>query len=249
MCSECGCDEHGHAHDHDDHGHGHGHAHPHTRRITIEESLLAKNDRLAAAVRAQLAERQITAINLIGAPGSGKTTLLEHTIPRLAGDVAVGVLEGDQATDNDARRIAATGCQAFQITTGTGCHLDASMVERGLGALALETPALLFVENVGNLVCPALFDVGERAKVVVLSVTEGEDKPLKYPHVFRAASVMVLTKADLLPHLDVDIDAYIANARAINPALEVFPVAAMRERGHGLDEWCGWLRRQLGAGR
>jgi hydrogenase nickel incorporation protein HypB len=249
MCRVCGCEA-AHGHDHD-HGHahddGHDHDHPHAhvpRRISIETDLLAKNDRLAAELRARYTRDHLTVFNLIGAPGAGKTTLLEHTIRRLAGEHAIGVLEGDQATDQDARRIAATGCPVVQINTGAGCHLDAMMIARGLGSLAPAPRSLLFVENVGNLVCPALFDLGEHAKVVVMSVTEGEDKPLKYPHVFGAAAVMVLTKTDLLPHLEVDAARCIENARQVNPALTVFPVAATR--GDGLAEWCGWLRSQVG---
>ena len=182
-------------------GHGHGHG----DIISIEADLLAKNDRLAREVRGRLDRAGIIALNLIGAPGAGKTTLLVETIRALP-DLAVAVLEGDQATDHDARRIAATGCPVVQINTGSGCHLDATMIDRGLEALAPPRRSLLFVENVGNLVCPARVDVGEHAKVVVMSVTEGEDKPLKYPHVFEAAEVMVLTKTDLLPHLEIRRD-------------------------------------------
>ncbi|MDB4959793.1 MAG: hypB [Myxococcales bacterium] len=244
MCRVCGCgDEVGHSHDA---GHHHDHNHPQTRRISLETDLLAKNDRLATALRDRLVHDQIAAFNLIGAPGAGKTTLLEHTIRALA-DISISVIEGDQATDNDARRIAATGCRVVQVNTGAGCHLDATMIERGLAELAPSARSLVLVENVGNLVCPALFDLGERAKIVVMSVTEGEDKPLKYPHVFRAASVLVLTKADLLPHVDVDPARCIENARRINPNLEVFPVSATR--GNGLAEWCGWLRAQIGGAR
>jgi hydrogenase nickel incorporation protein HypB len=245
MCRVCGCDAvHDHSHGHD-HAHGHDHSHEHVpRRISLETDLLAKNDRLASELRTRYARDGITALNLIGAPGAGKTTLLEHTIRMLVGDVQIAVLEGDQATDRDARRIAATGCAVVQINTGAGCHLDATMVDRGLATLAPEPRSLLFIENVGNLVCPALFDVGEHAKVVVMSVTEGEDKPLKYPHVFAAASVMVLTKTDLLPHLAIDPAQCIANARRVNPKLVVFPVAATRD--DGLSEWCSWLRAQIG---
>jgi len=242
MCRECGCGratEHHHA---GDEHHPHDHGRP-VRRVAVEENLLANNDRLAGEVRHRLDHEGIAAFNLIGSPGSGKTTLLEQTIRSLGTGVAISVLEGDQATDRDAQRIAASGCRVVQINTGAGCHLDASMVDRGLDLLQPPPRSLLFVENVGNLVCPALFDVGERAKVVVMSVTEGEDKPLKYPHVFRAASAMVLTKADLIPHLAVDVGECIANARRINPHLVVFLVAALR--GDGLDEWCAWLRLHL----
>ncbi len=241
MCQTCGCDDH-----HHDHGHGHHHHdHPHEHRtIAMTTELLAKNDRLAGELRARLQLDGIAACNLIGAPGAGKTTLLEHTIHRLA-DVPITVIEGDQATDHDARRIAATGARVVQVNTGTGCHLDARMIDRSLAELAPPPRSLLLVENVGNLVCPALFDLGERAKVVVMSVTEGEDKPLKYPHVFHAASALVVTKVDLLPHVDLDLDHCIAHARQINPRLEVFAVCATR--GGGMAQWCDWLRGQIGA--
>jgi hydrogenase nickel incorporation protein HypB len=225
MCKTCGCDT-------------------HTRRIALETDLLAKNDRIAHALRGRLEHDGIVALNLIGAPGAGKTTLLEHTIRALA-PLPMAVIEGDQATDHDARRIAATGCPVMQVNTGPGCHLDADMIEHGLVHLRPRARSLVFIENVGNLVCPALFDLGERAKVVAMSITEGDDKPLKYPHVFRAASVLVLTKVDLAPHVDVDPARCIEHARRINPALKVFPVAATK--GHGMAEWLGWLRGELEA--
>jgi hydrogenase nickel incorporation protein HypB len=229
MCKTCGCAE---------------ATHTHTRRIALETDLLAKNDRIAHALRARLEHERIVALNLIGAPGAGKTTLLEHTI-RALGTLPMAVIEGDQATDHDAQRIAATGCPVMQVNTGPGCHLDAEMIEHGLVHLKPRARSLVFIENVGNLVCPALFDLGERAKVVAMSITEGEDKPLKYPHVFRAASVLVLTKVDLAPHVDVDPARCIEHARRINPALKVFPVAATF--GHGMTEWIGWLRGELEA--
>jgi hydrogenase nickel incorporation protein HypB len=231
MCRTCGCDE------PDQHHHHH-------RRISLETDLLAKNERIAEAVRARFEHDGIVALNLIGTPGAGKTTLLEHTIRALT-PTPMAVIEGDQATDHDARRIGATGCTVTQVNTGTGCHLDASMIERGLGVIKPRRGSLLFIENVGNLVCPALFDLGERAKVVAMSITEGEDKPLKYPHIFRAASVLVLTKVDLAPHVDVDPARCIEYARRINPELRVFPVAA--PKGHGMAEWVGWLRSELEA--
>lgn len=226
MCGICGCEA------------------PRVRRVALETALLAKNDRLAGELRARLAEESIAAFNLIGAPGAGKTTLLERTI-RAMPETSIAVIEGDQATDNDARRIAATGCAVLQVNTDAGCHLDAAMIGRAVAELSPGPRSLLLIENVGNLVCPALFDLGERAKVVVMSVTEGEDKPLKYPHVFRAASALVLTKADLLPHLDVEPGEFIANARRVNPDLEVFPVSSTS--GDGLALWCGWLRARAGS--
>jgi hydrogenase nickel incorporation protein HypB len=205
--------------------------------IRLEEKLLSKNARLAERNRTWLAARELRVINLIGSPGAGKTALLEASIPRL-GAAQVTVLEGDQATARDAERIAGTGCAVVQINTGTGCHLDAAMVERGLAQLEPRPGGVVFVENVGNLVCPALFDLGEAAKAVVLSVAEGEDKPLKYPHVFAAASLMVLSKVDLLPHVQFDVARCLAYARQINPRLEVLEVSA--RTGEGIDAWCSW---------
>jgi hydrogenase nickel incorporation protein HypB len=210
----------------------------------FEAALLADNQRRASAVRARFEHARITALNLIGAPGAGKTALLVATILALS-DRACTVIEGDQATDNDAKRIAATGCRVVQVNTGAGCHLDAEMIAGALGRLEPNDGSLLFVENVGNLVCPALFDLGEAAKVVVMSVTEGDDKPLKYPHVFRAASAMVLNKVDLVPHLEVDPAQLVANALRVNPALAVFSLSATR--GLGLEPWCGWLRARARA--
>src|SRR5262245_60532175 len=198
MCRTCGCDD-----------------VVRTKKIAIEADLLAANDRTAEALRARFEHERVTALNLIGAPGAGKTTLLEHTIRALP-ELAISVIEGDQATDHDARRIAATGRRAVQVNTGAGCHLDARMIERGLRELAPAARSMLFIENVGNLVCPALFDLGERGKVVVVSVTEGEDKPLKYPHIYRAAAAMVVTKIDLAPHVDVDPARLVEHARHIN---------------------------------
>lgn len=236
MCRTCGCDG-------VEHVHHHHHAHP-ARRISLEADLLGKNDRLAQALRDRFVHDEIVTLNLIGAPGAGKTTLLEHTLRALP-EIPIAVIEGDQATDNDARRIASTGRRAVQVNTGAGCHLEANMIERGLGELQVAPRSLLFVENVGNLVCPALFDLGERAKVVVVSITEGDDKPLKYPHIYRAASAMVVTKVDLAPYVDADPATIIANARKVNPHLAAFPVAVTR--GSGLAEWCGWLRGLMGA--
>jgi hydrogenase nickel incorporation protein HypB len=235
MCTTCGCSEPGPPHEHGQ-GHVHGRAH---ELVRIEEDLLSKNTRLARKNRQHFAERGITAINLMSSPGAGKTTLLERTIRALP-ELTIQVIEGDQATENDAERIRAAGCRAVQINTGAGCHLDAQMV---LGAARqLEPPAgtLLLIENVGNLVCPALFDLGERAKVVIASVTEGEDKPLKYPHMFRASRLLLLNKVDLLPHVEFQVDRLIENARRVNPELEVIEVSA--KRGDGVEAWCDWLR-------
>jgi hydrogenase nickel incorporation protein HypB len=189
-----------------------------------------------------LAGRNILALNLVSSPGAGKTTLLERTIHELGGELALSVIEGDQQTLNDARRIQATGCRVVQINTGTGCHLDASMLARGLQQLDPPLNSTVLIENVGNLVCPALFDLGERAKVVIVSVTEGEDKPIKYPHMFRASSVLILNKIDLLPHVPFDVDRFLEYAHQVNPDLRILQVSATR--GDGLADWYAWLRGQ-----
>ncbi len=212
-----------------------------TRRIQVERDLLAKNDLLAASNRALFNARHMLALNLVSSPGSGKTTLLVRTIAALKGKIAVAVIEGDQQTENDAERIRATGVQAIQINTGKGCHLDAGMVGQALEKLSLPEKSLLFIENVGNLVCPAAFDLGEACKVVVLSVTEGEDKPLKYPDMFRAATLMLLNKCDLLPYLSFDVSLAIANAKRVNPDIAIIPLSA--NSGAGMDEWLEWIAR------
>ena len=207
--------------------------------VQIEQDILAKNNAYAQANRQALAERGIFALNLVSSPGSGKTTLLCKTIEMLQ-DQAVAVIEGDQQTSQDAERIRATGAPAIQINTGKGCHLDAHMVGRAMEQLSLPEHSLLMIENVGNLVCPAAFDLGEAHKVVILSVTEGEDKPIKYPDMFRAASLMLLNKIDLLPHLNFDVSATIAFARRVNPYIRVIQLSATS--GAGMDEWLAYLR-------
>jgi len=218
-----------------------------SRMVQIEQDILAKNDQHAARNRQFLADRGVLALNLVSSPGSGKTTVLVRTIEALKGRIPVAVIEGDQQTTHDADRIRATGVAALQINTGKGCHLDASMVERALDRLRVADDSVLFIENVGNLVCPASFDLGEADKVVVLSVTEGEDKPLKYPDMFRAASLMLLNKVDLLPHVEFDIARCVEYARRINPAIEVIRVSATT--GEGFDAWSQWLDRRAGATR
>jgi hydrogenase nickel incorporation protein HypB len=215
--------------------------------IQVERDILAKNDAIAQRNRGWLAQHGIFAVNLVSSPGSGKTTLLVKTIEQLAGRLPVAVVEGDQQTTFDADRIRATGAPAIQINTGRGCHLDAAMVETALARLAPRDDSVLMVENVGNLVCPAGFDLGEAHKVVVLSVTEGEDKPLKYPDMFHAASLMLLNKVDLLPYLRFDVQRCIADARRVNPAIEVLQVSATT--GQGLDDWLAWLERGASAAR
>jgi len=205
----------------------------------LEINVLAKNDLIAAQNRGWFEGRNVLALNLVSSPGAGKTTLLTRTISDLQDRLQFSVIEGDQATAHDAERIRATGCGVVQVNTGTGCHLEAAMIQRGIHNLNPAANSVLMIENVGNLVCPALFDLGERAKVAILSVTEGDDKPIKYPHMFRASSLMLLNKVDLLPYVNFDVDRCIAYARQVNPDIEVFLVSATS--GEGLDHWYGWL--------
>jgi hydrogenase nickel incorporation protein HypB len=221
-----------------DHDHSHGHD-PVPGVVEIETALLAKNDHLARHNRAWLAERGITALNLMSSPGSGKTSLLRRTITELAPVRPIGVIEGDQETRIDAEKIRGTGAPVVQINTGAGCHLDADMLARGLAELRPPPGSLVFVENVGNLVCPALFDLGEAAKVVVVSVTEGEDKPLKYPYMFSVADVVVINKIDLLPYVDVRLDRLVAHCRSVNADALVLPLSVTT--GEGTAAWGEWL--------
>jgi hydrogenase nickel incorporation protein HypB len=213
------------------------------RKVRLERDLLTKNALLAASNRRAFAARKIAVFNLIGSPGAGKTALLEATIRRLRTELSLAVLEGDQATNLDARRIERAGSRVIQINTDTKCHLDATTVSHGVDALAPAAPNVVFVENVGNLVCPALFDLGEHAKVVVMSVTEGDDKPAKYPHVFRAAKALVLTKTDLIEHVPFDERRCLAYAREINPRILSFRLSALT--GQGLAAWCRWVRDEV----
>jgi hydrogenase nickel incorporation protein HypB len=246
---------HGHSHEHG-HAHEHGHSHEHGQAaaaapdpdrghtIALEQRVLARNDELAEHNRRWLTERAILAVNLMSSPGAGKTTLLERTIVDLAGELPVSVVEGDQETLLDADRITATGCRVVQINTGSGCHLDAEMVDRGLRALAPPERSVVFIENVGNLVCPALFDLGEAAKIVITSTTEGADKPLKYPQMFAAADLVLLNKVDLLPYLSFDVPACLTAIRRVNPRATVLQLSATR--GDGLAAWYDWLRDRVG---
>lgn len=268
MCTVCGCGEgegrleghtHHHEHSHSQIAHNHSHqgndlhdygsgpARAHapglsqTRMVQIEQGILAKNDGYAETNRRYLTERGILALNLVSSPGSGKTTLLTRSITDLKGELALAVIEGDQQTTHDAERIRATGVPALQINTGKGCHLDGHMVGHALEQLAPAENSLLFIENVGNLVCPAAFDLGEAHKVAILSVTEGEDKPLKYPDMFHAADLLLLNKIDLLPYLDFDIEQCIAYALRVNPGIQVLQVSATT--GQGMNDWYQWLRQ------
>jgi hydrogenase nickel incorporation protein HypB len=266
MCATCGCGKgevriegtaaahgHDHAHEHDhhhDHGHEHvhdhhqGHDHEHedgqSRIIQVEQDILSKNNAYAGANRARFNAAGILALNLVSSPGSGKTTLLVRTIEQLKGELPVAVIEGDQQTSNDADRIRATGAPAIQINTGKGCHLDAHMVGHAADHLRPVPGSVVFIENVGNLVCPALFDLGEAHRVVVLSVTEGEDKPLKYPDMVASSQILLISKIDLLPHIDFDVEALVSNARKINPGIKVLKVSA--RTGEGMEAWANFIR-------
>ena len=229
---------HGHDHAHAD-DHDHGHEPGAARLVTIERDILAKNDAIAAENRRALQAAKTLSLNLVSSPGSGKTALLVETLKRIGGKYLASVIEGDQETTADADRIRATGAPAIQINTGKGCHLDADMVRTAIQRLGTPESGILFIENVGNLVCPAGFDLGEAHKVVIVSVTEGEDKPLKYSGMFAASSLMVVTKIDLLPQLDFDVDRLIDNARRINPTIGVLKLSA--KSGDGMDRWMHWL--------
>jgi len=270
MCTTCGCGHgetriEGHEHDHHDHDHhhdhhhheAHGHSHGHgviaaahapgmskSRILSIEQDILSKNNEYAAGNRRQFAARGMLVLNLVSSPGSGKTTLLTNTLSQLKNELPMAVIEGDQQTVLDAERIRATGVKAIQINTGKGCHLDAHMVGHALESLSPEEQSVLFIENVGNLVCPAAFDLGEAHKVVILSVTEGEDKPLKYPDMFHAADLMILNKIDLLPHLQFDVDACLGYARRVNPGIKILQLSATS--GEGMENWFAWIRAAHG---
>jgi hydrogenase nickel incorporation protein HypB len=238
---------HEHRHDHHpDHEHGHGHEHAHGSRhqlVELETRILAKNDAIAEKNRAWFKGREILALNLMSSPGAGKTTLLERTIGDLKDELPLFVIEGDQATAADGERIRAAGAAAVQVNTGSGCHLEADMAARALQELKPTPGSLVMIENVGNLVCPALFDLGEQAKVVILSVAEGDDKPLKYPHMFQAAQMMILSKMDLAPYVDFDPERAVANALRVNPSISTICLSA--RTGEGLDRWYEWLRGEL----
>ena len=255
MCTTCGCgnphshthiDEKGnvvtHAHDHGDHDHSHGHAH--TRTVTVEQDILARNNAIADENRALFAAKKILALNFVSSPGSGKTELLCATVRDKPADAPeILVIEGDQQTNNDANRIRATGADAVQINTGKGCHLDAEQVKLALSIRPPADNSLVLIENVGNLVWPAEFDLGEAHKVVVISVTEGADKPLKYPDMFAAADLMIINKIDLAPYVNFDMDKCEEYARRVNPSIRSLRVSATT--GEGLEKWWAWLKANL----
>ena len=263
MCTVCGCGEgethiegheHAHDHDHDDYHHHHDHTHDYgqgpahahapglsqSRMVQIEQDILGKNNEYANANRRYFAAKGVLALNLVSSPGSGKTTLLTRSINDLMTEISLSVIEGDQQTANDAERIRQTGAKAIQVNTGKGCHLDAHMVGHALESLQPPEGSVLFIENVGNLVCPAAFDLGEAHKVVILSVTEGEDKPIKYPDMFYAADLMLLNKIDLLPHLNFDVNKCIDYALRVNPRIKVLQVSATT--GEGMQAWYQWIK-------
>lgn len=269
MCNVCGCGEgetriegdheHGHDHGHEHpHGHSHEHTHAHThdygagpahahapgmsqsRMVQIEQDILGKNNQYANNNRNRFAQKGMLVLNLVSSPGSGKTSLLTRTLEALKDDMPLCVIEGDQQTTNDADRIRATGVSAIQINTGKGCHLDAHQVGHAVDHLDPPDTSLLFIENVGNLVCPAAFDLGEAHKVAILSITEGEDKPIKYPDMFHAADLLLLNKIDLLPHLDFNLEQCIEYARRVNPGIKVIQISATT--GEGMDSWLQWIR-------
>ncbi len=235
MCLDCGCGSDQIKIDNESRTCG-------NRRVSIETDILAENNNYAAANRQLLSEKNILSLNLLSSPGSGKTTLLTRTLIDLKKRYEMAVIEGDQQTSNDAQRIRATGVEAIQINTGKGCHLDAHMIGHALEKLQVQENSLLFIENVGNLVCPASFDLGEAYKVVILSVTEGEDKPLKYPDMFHAADVMIINKIDLLPYVDFDLQQCIEYAKRVNPNVKILQLSA--NKGDGLDSWYDWINLQ-----
>lgn len=248
MCRTCGCGDGSDLHDHGEigahHRHHEGAQHASNVVIDVNARILARNDALAEENRSFFMRHDITALNLMSAPGAGKTTLLERTLTGLKGNVPLFVIEGDQATANDAERIRATGVRCIQINTGAGCHLDAHMIAHAVEELAPDAGSVLFIENVGNLVCPAMFDLGEQARVLIFSVTEGEDKPLKYPHMFRAADIVLLNKIDLLPYLEFDLSHATENIRRVNAAVEILPISA--RTGEGIDQWYRFIGRGVG---
>jgi len=271
MCETCGCglpgekavirvpgeeiidkedDLHDHEHDHS-HPHSHDHGsdhHDHTdvarKIVTIETNILMANNLIAERNRGMFEAKNLTVLNLMSSPGSGKTTLLEKTINELKDNMKFSVIEGDQQTMNDAERIKATGVPVVQVNTGNGCHLDAEMINRAIKRLALQDGSFVMIENVGNLVCPSLFDLGEACRVVIMSVTEGEDKPVKYPNMFRSANLCILNKTDLLPYLDYDVTKAIEYGYQVNPRLQFIKLSA--KSGEGMEEWYQWLKNVVG---
>jgi hydrogenase nickel incorporation protein HypB len=267
MCETCGCSgeeggykiykpgekpvenvhEHTHnqeqTHSHGNHTHTHdGHTHTHTKQtINVEQNILEANDKLAERNRGYFDAKEILALNLVSSPGSGKTSILEKTIKALGNKIKCYVIEGDQQTDNDAKRIAVTGAEVLQINTGNACHLDSNMVHEALHQLKPQEKSIIFIENVGNLVCPALFDLGESSRVVIFSTTEGEDKPLKYPNMFHSSNICLINKVDLLPYLDFNIELAKQNVLKVNPSIKIIELSA--KTGDGMNEWLELLKK------
>ena len=245
-----GHDHHSHEHNHDhdhDHNHSHDHQHHHdhqnAREINLEREILHKNDLLAERNKGYFDAKNIFAINLVSSPGSGKTSLLERTIADLKNEISFAVIEGDQQTTNDADRIAALEVPVIQINTGKGCHLDSEMIAKAVKELSPKDGSLMMIENVGNLVCPAMFDLGENLRIVIISITEGEDKPIKYPDMFYGSQVCIINKIDLLPYLKFDLEKLKDYAKKVNPNLEFFEVSAYT--GQGMDSWYSFLKKSL----
>lgn len=255
MCGTCGCGDpnghsirkpgeiSGHNHDHDhlhEHdGHSHSHSHHHEREISLEIDIMHKNDLLAQRNKGYFEAKNIKVINLVSSPGSGKTSILERTIKDIGKEKKLFIIEGDQQTMLDADRIEKAGAPVVQVNTGNGCHLDAQMVNLAVKKLEIPEGAMLIIENVGNLVCPALFDLGESKRVVIVSVTEGEDKPLKYPNMFQSSHLCLINKSDLIPYVDFNLDNFRDYAGRINPNLDFITVSA--KTGEGFDQWKNWL--------
>jgi len=243
MCATCGCDATNNNHNHQ---HGDNHSHSHTQRVVnIEKDVLHENNLLAERNRGYLEAKNILALNLVSSPGSGKTTLLERTLTDLKGELEFAVIEGDQQTTNDADRIHATGTKVTQINTGKGCHLDSHMVMHAIQGMKPKENSVLFIENVGNLVCPAMFDLGENERVVIISVTEGDDKPLKYPDMFHSSNVCIINKIDLLPYVTFSMEKVRENALKVNPDLHIIELSCTS--GVGLDTWYNWLKAKVPA--
>lgn len=256
MCSTCGCGEpdnqplvmtpeeakaaHNHTHEHDHHHHDHSHSHT---RIEVEQDIMLNNNLMAQRNRGFFEAKDIFAINFVSSPGSGKTSLLEKTISDMKDEHQFFVVEGDQQTMNDAERIEKTGAPVVQINTRSGCHLDADMVNQAIKKVKIEDKTFVMIENVGNLVCPATFDLGENKRVVIMSITEGEDKPIKYPDMFRSADLCLINKIDLLPYLDYDVKLSIDYAKRVNPNLEFIEISV--KTGKGMDEWYNWLKKHM----
>jgi hydrogenase nickel incorporation protein HypB len=235
--------DHGHEHTHDGHAHAHPHKHDSSKVINLNMDILSENNRLAERNRGYFQGKHVLTLNLVSSPGSGKTTILEKTILDLIPSHKIFVIEGDQQTTRDADRIEKSGAPAIQINTGSGCHLDAKMIHLALQKMEVENHAILFIENVGNLVCPALFDLGEQKRVVVISVTEGDDKPMKYPYMFQSSNLCIINKTDLLPYVDFNVERAINYARQLNPNLEFILMSA--KTGEGMAEWYKWLEERM----